>query len=409
MADKGEKEEKEKGEKEEEEEFPEYMDPHVTENHRSELACSTDLSTSSPSLRSVPQAREEYRVRVFAGNGNLPLAQQIASWLGVHLEQAQIKRFNDGETSIQLEEYVRGSDVFVIQSTSPPLVNDNLMELLLLLHTLLLSSARRVTAVVPYLAYGRQNQKIKPRVPISASAVAQLLEAMRPSRIVSVELHCGQIQGFFHNTPVDNLLIENELVCYLKSKRFPKEKLVIASPDGAGVTRANSVADEMGCSKIVTIMRRRIKEREEKSGVVYQMELAGDVKDSITVIVDDLIDTAGTMVKAASLLKENGAMKVYAVATHGLFSGDALKRINESCIEEVSVCDSIPQDENVKLCPKLRIISIAPLLAEAIRRIHNERSLSSLFSSSAPSLTLPPPSAPSSFASTFPSHPTKGF
>jgi ribose-phosphate pyrophosphokinase len=197
---------------------------------------------------------------------------------------------------------------------------------------------------------------------------------MAPSRVVTVDLHCGQIQGFFHSTPVDNLFAENEMLHHLKSKKFPKEKLVIVSPDAGGVLRANRIADKVGARGIVTILKRRL-----KAGSVDSMQLVGDVSDTITVIVDDMIDTGGTLCKAAALLKDNGAQKVYAVATHGLFSGPAMQRINDSCLEEVCVTDSIPQKKNLAVCSKLTVITIAPLLAEAIRRLHIEKSLSNLF------------------------------
>jgi len=275
----------------------------------------------SPSLASVPQAKEGYRIRIIAGRGNTVLADSIAKWLGVQLEKSEIKSFNDGEISIHINDNVRGADVFVVQPMCPPNVNDNIMELLLLIHTLRLSSAKRVTAICPYYGYGRQDRKVKPRVPISASAVAQLLEAMCPSRVVTVDLHCGQIQGFFHKTPVDNLFAENEMLHHLKSLNFPLDKLVIVSPDAGGVLRANRVADKMKAKNVVTILKRRL-----TAGVVDSMQLVGDVSGSIAVIVDDMIDTGGTLCKAASLLKEHGAVQVYALATHGIFSSNAMEK-----------------------------------------------------------------------------------
>lgn len=329
----------------------------------------------SPSLN-YPSAKEGYRIRLISGTANHELADDIAEWLGVTLEKSDIKRFADGEINIHIHENVRGADVFVIQPLCPPNVNDAIMELLLLIHTLRLSSAKRVTAIVPYYAYGRQDRKVKPRVPISASVVAQLIEAMNPSRVVTVDLHCGQIQGFFHNTPVDNLFAENEIILHLKSHNFPPSKLVIVSPDAGGVMRANRVADKMKARNVVTILKRRL-----EANKIDSMQVVGDVTGTISVIVDDMIDTGGTLCKAAELLKKNGAEQVYAVATHGVFSQTAMEKINESCLEEVCVTDSLPQTENQKKCPKLKVVSLAPLLAEVIRRLHNEQSLSNLFDS----------------------------
>ena len=200
------------------------------------------------------------------------------------------------------------------------------------------------------------------------------MEAMCPSRVVTVDLHCGQIQGFFHNTPVDNLFAENEIIRHLKSHNFPKDKLVIVSPDAGGVHRANRVADKMKAKGVVTILKRRL-----EANRVDSMQIVGDVAGAYVVIVDDMIDTGGTLCKAAGMLKEHGAFQVYAVATHGIFSGNAMEKINDSCLEEVCVTDSIPQKENLAVCPKLKVITLAPLLAEVIKRLHNEQSLSNLF------------------------------
>jgi len=246
--------------------------------------------------------------------------------------------------------------------------------LLLLVHTLILSSAKRITAIVPYFGYARQDRKTKPRVPISASAVSQLIESVGPHRVVTVDLHCGQIQGFFHKTPVDNLFADNQVLQYLESKNFDKSQVAIVSPDAGGVARARRLADQFGASSVVSIIKRRT-----TANVVDSAQIVGDVQGMVCIIVDDMIDTAGTLTAAAGLLKEKGATSVYACATLGLFSGPALDRINNSHLEEVLVTDSIPQDANSAKCPKLKVLSLVPLLAEAIKRLHNEKSLSCLF------------------------------
>lgn len=232
-----------------------------------------------------------------------------------------------------------------------PDVNRNLMELLLLIQTLKLSSAKRITAVVPYYGYARQDRKTKPRVPISASAVAQLIECMGAHRVVTLDLHCGQIQGFFHNAPVDNLFAELEFVKYLRTRNYEKESLVIVSPDAGGVERARRIADRMGGVAIATILKRRA-----AANQIESMEIVGAIEGKICIIVDDIIDTAGTLVKAAQLLVEKGAKTVSACATHGVFSEPALSRISESILEEVCVTDSIPQEKNLERCKKLRVL-----------------------------------------------------
>jgi len=314
-----------------------------------------------------------YNIRILSGNANRKLASQIAETLGVELEPCLLETFADGELNICIENNVRGADVFIIQPTCTP-VNNNLMELLLLIHTLKLSSAKRITAVVPYFGYARQDRKTKPRVPISASAVAQLIEKMGPNRVVTVDLHCGQIQGFFHQIPVDNLFAEGEFTNYLKKKNLPLSSTVIVSPDAGGVVRAKRVADKLGASSVVTILKRRA-----AANQIEQMQIVGDVSGSICVIVDDMIDTAGTLCAAANLLRENGAAKVFACATHGLFSGTAMDRLNASVLEEICVTDSIPQDKNVEKCNRLIVLSLVPLLSKTIVHLHEEKSLTLLF------------------------------
>ena len=321
----------------------------------------------------------QFHIKIVTGTANPSLAKQIAenSLIDVHLDD--VKRFADGEVSIHLQDDMRGRDVYIIQPTCRP-VNDNYMELLLLIHTLRLASAERITVVMPYYGYARQDRKIKSRVPISASAVAKLIEAMKPHRVVTVDLHCGQIQGFFHNIPVDNLSAQNEFVWHLQAK-FGKEKVkecVIVSPDAGGVSRAKNVADALGCQDLVTIMKRR-----GQNGQIDSMQVVGDVRGRDCIIIDDIIDTAGTLTKAAELLiVQGGANTVGACATHGVFSDPALERISASKLSFVCVTDSIPQHVNLKQCGgnKLEVIHLAPLLAEAIRRLHKGQSLSALFS-----------------------------
>eukprot|EP01087_Luapelamoeba_hula_P011846 TRINITY_DN3275_c0_g1_i1.p1 TRINITY_DN3275_c0_g1~~TRINITY_DN3275_c0_g1_i1.p1 ORF type:complete len:344 (-),score=48.96 TRINITY_DN3275_c0_g1_i1:29-1060(-) len=323
-----------------------------------------------------------YAIQIIVGNGNKKLGSDISAALNVPLAKAEVGRFSDGEAKIHIEHNIRGTDCYIIQPTchnfeNDTSVNDNLMELLLLLHTLKLSSARRVTAVVPYYGYARQDRKTKPRVPISASAVAQLIEAMGPHRVMTVDLHCGQIQGFFHNTPVDNLWAEGEFIETLK-KRVSGfvENVVVVSPDAGGVMRARRVADSLGAQGVATILKRRV-----QAGVVDSMQIVGNVDGQFCIIVDDIIDSAGTLTKAAQLLADSGAKDVIACATHGVFSGTAMDRINSSVLKEVYVTDSIPQEKNAKNCTKLKVLSIAPLLAQAIARLHEEKSLSVLFKS----------------------------
>jgi len=335
-----------------------------------------DVISASPKSPKKSKNNDDslgYNIRIITGNSNPKLATQISEKLGIHIEPCQVGTFADGELDIQCTN-VRGSDVFIVQPACPPHVHHNLMELLLLIHTLKLASAKRITAIVPYFCYARQDRKTKPRVPISASAVAQLIEKMGPTRVVTVDLHCGQIQGFFHKTPVDNLFAEPIIVKYLKRKNFPLDKLIIVSPDAGGVVRARRLADRLGAAAVIAILKRRT-----TANQIEQMQIVGDVNGSICVIVDDIIDTAGTLVGAAELLKENGATRVLACATHGIFSGPAIDRLNQSILEEICVTDSIPQEKNLQLCKKLICLSLVPLLAKAIQHLHDEKSLSILF------------------------------
>jgi len=292
---------------------------------------------------------------------------------------ADVKTFANGDISIKVKENVRGDDCFVIQpttGTSEIDVNTALMELLLMIHTLRLSSAKRITAIIPYFAYSRQDRKTTSRVPISASATAQLIQSMGVDRVVTLDLHCGQIQGFFRNMPVDNLQMFPEFQNYIrKCEWFKPEETVVVSPDAGGVERANVLADCIGASHIVTILKRRVKANE-----VDSMQTVGNVKGFVCVIVDDMVDTGGTLCKACDLLKEMGAKKVVACASHGILTDPACDRINKcDALDELVVSDSIPQEEATAKSGKLTVLSIAPLVAETIERIHKENSVSELF------------------------------
>eukprot|EP01088_Endostelium_zonatum_P012229 TRINITY_DN26416_c0_g1_i1.p1 TRINITY_DN26416_c0_g1~~TRINITY_DN26416_c0_g1_i1.p1 ORF type:complete len:393 (+),score=91.09 TRINITY_DN26416_c0_g1_i1:86-1180(+) len=335
----------------------------------------TELGGSLPHY-SLSDERPPYGIAIVVGTSNPNLGKDICTVLKTNAADSVISTFADGELSIQIDSNIRGTDAFIIQPTCPD-VNKNLMELLLLIHTLNLASAKRVTAVVPYFGYARQDRKTKPRVPISASAVSQLIEAMGPDRLITVDLHCGQIQGFFHHIPVDNLLAEKELVAYLRSsllKKYTLDELAVVSPDAGGVQRAQLVADELSVASVVTIIKRRA-----AANQIQSMQVVGTVVDKVCLIVDDIIDTAGTLCKAAGLLKDSGAKSVMAIATHGVFSQGAVDRIQASVLESVVVTDSIPQYENIAKSKKLHVISLAPLLARAIKRVHEEKSLSVLF------------------------------
>lgn len=306
---------------------------------------------------------------LISGNANMPLAEEVSQNLGIPLCDATISAFSDGEISVRVNENIRGSDVFVVQPTCAP-VNHNIMELLLIIDALKRASAGRITAVVPYYGYGRQDRKVQPRVPISSKLVADLLTAAGTNRILAVDLHAGQIQGFF-NIPVDHLYSSPVLHDYLKQREF--KDLVVVSPDAGGVERARAFAKRLSASLAI------IDKRREKANVSEVMNVIGTVAGRDTLILDDLIDTGGTLVQAAAALKEKGANRVLATCAHAVLSGSAIERINNSVIEELIVTNTIPLDSKKEKCGKLTVLSIAPLLAEAIKRIHEESSISSLF------------------------------
>ncbi|UCF86870.1 MAG: ribose-phosphate pyrophosphokinase [Nitrospiraceae bacterium] len=308
-------------------------------------------------------------IKLFTGNSNELLAGEIADFLNNPVGDATISTFSDGESMVQINENVRGADVFVIQSTCMP-VNNNIMELLLMIDALKRASAGRITAVIPYYGYARQDRKAQPRVPISARLIADLLTATGIDRMLTIDLHAGQIQGFF-DIPVDHLYASPVLSDYVKKKYL--NDLVIVSPDAGGVERARAFAKRLDASLAI------IDKRREKANVSQVMNVIGDVKGKDTILFDDMIDTAGTITQAAGAIKDNGAKRVVAASAHAVLSGPALDKLNSSVLEEVIVTNTIPMNDKKDKCSKLTYLSVAPLLGEAIRRIHEESSVSSLF------------------------------
>ena len=308
-------------------------------------------------------------IKLVSGNANKELASSISSHLGVPLTDVMITHFSDGEIMLQINDNVRGADVFVIQSTCPP-VNENIMELLLMLDALKRASAGRITAVMPYYGYARQDRKVQPRVPISSKLIADLLTTAGAHRVLTMDLHAGQIQGFF-NIPVDHLYGQAVLHDYIKRGKFVDP--VIVSPDAGGVERARNFAKKLKASLAI------IDKRRQAANISEVMNVVGDVVGKDAVILDDMIDTAGTITQAAAALKTKGARRVYAACSHAVLSGPAVDRINSSALEELIVTDTIALDSKRAQCSKLTILSVAGLFAEAIRRIHEESSISSLF------------------------------
>ncbi len=310
------------------------------------------------------------KVCLFSGNANPDLARDIASYLETPLGKVKVQRFSDGETFVEINENVRGVDAFIIQPTCSP-VNDNVMELLIMADTLRRASAATITAVIPYYGYARQDRKVAPRTPITSKLCADLIQASGVDRVVSVDLHAGQIQGFF-NIPFDHLYgMPIMLEDYLK-KSFDSAAVVV-SPDAGGVERARAYSKRLNASLAI------IDKRRERANVSEVMHLIGDVKGKECIIVDDMIDTAGTLAGAAKALIDHGAKKVVACATHGVLSGPAIQRIVESPLDEVVVSDTIPLSPAARTCNKIKQVSMARLLGEAIKRIHSSDSVSSLF------------------------------
>ena len=305
---------------------------------------------------------------LFSGTSNPTLSEEIAKYLEMPLSMATIKRFSDGEISVQIAESVRGKDVFIIQPTSAP-ANANLMELLIITDALKRSSAKSITAVVPYYGYARQDRKAAPRVPITAKLVANLMETSGITRVVTVDLHASQIQGFF-DIPVDNLYGAILFIDYIKAKNFKNP--VIASPDIGGVARARYFAKKLGLDMVIVDKRR------EKANEAEVMNVIGDVAGKDIILIDDMVDTAGTMVKGAVALKALGANSVMACCTHPVLSGPAIERIMEGDLDELVVANTIPISHT---CDKIKVLSTAPMLGEVIRRVHNNESVNSLFES----------------------------
>lgn len=308
------------------------------------------------------------RLRIFSGNANPELAKEIASYLGLSVGDAFVGKFNNGETQVMIDESVRGTDVYIIQPTSMP-VNDHLMELLIMADALKRASARSVTAVVPYYGYARQDRKTRGREPISAKLVADLLSTAGVSRVVTMDLHAGQIQGFF-NIPVDNLPGVPLLAEYVKSKKL--ENMVVVSPDLGGVTRARQLADRLHAPIAI------IEKRRPAPGVAEVMNIIGNIDGKTAVIIDDIVDTAGSLTEGAQALVKFGAKEVYACCTHAVLSAPAIERIENSVLKEVVLTNTIPIPDE-KRSPKVKVLSVARILAEAITRIYGDLSVSKLF------------------------------
>src|SRR5215510_4316255 len=333
---------------------------------------SQQQSSSSHQAKGEPKLqrqRESDRFKIFCGTANEPLAKDICDYLNMPLGHAHLQRFSDGEVYFQLLENVRGADVFVVQPTCRP-VDEHLMELLLMIDALKRASARRITAVIPYFGYARQDRKDKPRVPISSKLVADLLTTAGADRALIVDLHAPQLQGFF-NIPVDHLFGSPVLVSYFKELNLPK--LTVVSPDAGGVERARFFAKKMDAA-LAIVDKRRV-----EVNVAEVMHVIGDVKGRTCLVIDDLIDTAGTLVKTASALIENGATAVYACCSHPVLSGPAVENISASCLAKVVVTNTIPLSDAACREPKIKVLSIAGLIGRAIQSIHEETSVSKLF------------------------------
>jgi len=312
-------------------------------------------------------------MKLFTGNATPELAKKVAERLFIQLGKAKVGRFSDGEISVEIEENVRGGDIFILQSTCAP-TNDNLMELIVMVDAMRRASAGRITAVIPYFGYARQDRRVRSsRVPITAKVVADFLSSVGVDRVLTVDLHAEQIQGFF-DVPVDNVFGTPVLLDDMKLKNL--ENPVIVSPDIGGVVRARANAKLLDEADLAIIDKRR-----PKANVAQVMHIIGDVKDRDCILVDDMIDTGGTLCAAAVALKKNGAKRVFAYATHPVFSGNAIENLRDSCIDEIVVTDSVPLSPEVAALPNVRVLSLSPMLAESIRRVSNEESISAMFKS----------------------------
>ena len=305
-------------------------------------------------------------LKIFTGNANPSFTYEVAKYLNTNVSNATVNRFSDGEINVKVSESVRGKDIYIIQPICTP-TNDNLMELLIMIDAFKRSSASNINAVIPYFGYARQDRKAAPRVPITAKLVANLMQVSGINRVITMDLHAGQIQGFF-DIPVDNLYGSIVFYDYIKSKKLKNP--IIASPDIGGVARARQFADKLQLELVIVDKKR------EKANESEVMNIIGDVKNRSVILIDDIIDTAGTICKAAKVIKDNGAIQVLAFGTHAVFSSDAINRIKNSDIDEIIVTNSIPvKDTN----DKIKVLNVAPLFAEVIRRVHNNESVNSLF------------------------------
>jgi ribose-phosphate pyrophosphokinase len=310
-------------------------------------------------------------IKLFGGSSHPQLARAVSDHLGCELSSLKLGRFSDGEVRVEVMESVRGKDVFVLQSLSSP-VNDHLMELLIIVDALRRSSASQITAVLPYYGYARQDRQASPRSPITARLVADLLTTAGINRVITMDLHAGQIQGFF-TAPLDHLYASPVMLQELRHRRIPAQDLVIVAPDAGGVERARLYSQAMGASLAI------IDKRRSGPNVAEVMHLIGDVEGKIAVIVDDMIDTAGTLAKGAQAVQQHGAREIHAMATHAVLSGPAVERIEQSVLQSVTVTNSIPPTERVLCCPKIKILSVGNLIGDAIERVHGGRSITSLF------------------------------
>ena len=308
-------------------------------------------------------------MKLFGGRSNPDLTIEVCKYLGIEPGKILLRNFSDGEIQVEIQENIRGDEVFILQSTCPP-VNDNLVELLIIMDALKRASANSITAVIPYFGYARQDRKVKPRVPISAKLVADLITVAGADRVVSMDLHAGQIQGYF-DIPVDNIYAAPVLLKYIKSHFH--DDLVIVSPDAGGVERARAFAKRLNAHLAI------IDKRREAANVSEVMNVIGDVKNKTAIILDDMVDTAGTLTQAAQALAKRGAKTVYACCTHPVLSGPAIDRIESSYIETLVVTDTIPLNEKAKTCKKILVLSIAELLGETIKRVYHSDSVSTLF------------------------------